>query len=151
MLKTVSGTGGLTLTGGTETLSGTNTYTGATNVNTGATLNLTGNGSLANSAVVDNGTLTVQSNSSVAGLTGSGSLVLDGHSLALNNAAGTFAGTISGDGGLVVNAGTAVLTGANTYTGGTTINGGTLEVARIRTWGDWQWRYAEWRDFAYYR
>lgn len=52
-----TGTGGLTLTGGTETLSGTNTYTGATSVNTGS-LNVTGSIASSSVSVASGATLT---------------------------------------------------------------------------------------------
>src|SRR6185503_663179 len=48
----IQGTGGLTLTAGTQTLTGTNTYTGTTTIN-GGTLALAGSGSIATSSRVD--------------------------------------------------------------------------------------------------
>ena len=56
----ISGAGGLTVAAGTETLSGTNTYTGTTTIDSGATLALSGSGSIATSSgVTNNGTLRV--------------------------------------------------------------------------------------------
>ena len=43
----INGTGSLALNAGTETLSSVNTYTGTTAINNGATLTLSGNGSIA--------------------------------------------------------------------------------------------------------
>jgi hypothetical protein len=48
----ISGTGGLTLTAGTETLSGGNLYTGATTIGSGAALELSATGSVASSSGV---------------------------------------------------------------------------------------------------
>ncbi|WP_311959600.1 hypothetical protein, partial [Acinetobacter baumannii] len=47
----ISGAGGLTVTAGRETLAGTNAYRGRTTIERGATLALTGNGSIASSRV----------------------------------------------------------------------------------------------------
>ncbi|MBN8901015.1 MAG: hypothetical protein J0H57_08275, partial [Rhodospirillales bacterium] len=55
--------------------------------------------------------------------------------LALAGAA-TFAGVISGTGGLTFSGGNATVTGANTYFGGTTINGGTVSVPADAAFGD---------------
>jgi len=48
----------------------------------------------------------------------------------------TFAGVISGTGGLTYAGGSATVTGANTYFGGTTINGGTVSVPADSAFGD---------------
>ena len=100
----ISGTGGsITKTGsGTWTLSGANTYTGGTTVIggtlQGTTTSLQGN-------IVNNATVNFSQ-------TGNG----------------TYAGTMSGSGGLVKSgAGTVILSGANSYTGGTTVSAGTLQ------------------------
>jgi autotransporter-associated beta strand protein len=99
---------GLTKSGsGTLTLTGTNTYTGGTTIS-GGTLQL-GNGGTTGSIignVVDNSVLTFDRSNPL-----------------------TFAGSISGTGGLTqIGTGTATLTGNNSYAGGTTISAGTLQA-----------------------
>ncbi len=50
----------MALSAGSVTFSGINTYTGATTINTGATLALSGSGSIgASNGVTDNGTLDI--------------------------------------------------------------------------------------------
>ena len=106
----ISGTGGVTVSGATPLVFGAdNTYTGLTTVSSGATLQLgTGGatGSIASTAVTDNGTLIVDRSNSV-----------------------TLAGDISGTGQLQqTGTGTTILTGTDTYGGGTTISAGTLQI-----------------------
>ncbi len=141
----MSGTGGLSKDGlGTLLLTGANTYTGDTTIAEG-TLSVQNGAAIANTSDVkitaSGATLNLQSNETIGGLDGvSGSLVtLDGNTLtvgvngmALGNpgdGAGTFAGIMSGTGGLSKDGlGTLLLTGANTYTGDTTIAEGTLSL-----------------------
>ena len=132
----IQGNGGLHVAGGTEALSGNNTYLGATTIDSGAELQLTGNGQLSSNAlssgVVDNGTFDIsQANGteSVSTLSGSGSVTLGNNNLALTNASGNFSGIISGNGGVVIDYGPETLSGANTYAGGTDIQGGSLIVS----------------------
>ena len=126
----MNGTGGLAVTGGTETLTGVNTYTGSTSISSGATVALSGNGSLAaSSGVANNGTFNISATTngaSIKSLSGasSGSVALGAKTLTLSNASGSFAGVIDGTGGLAVSAGTETLSGANTYTGATSISSG---------------------------
>src|SRR5208282_2119892 len=134
------GSGGLTLTLGTETLSGDNGYTGVTTIDAGGTLALFGSGSIASSAdVVDDGTFDISgttAGASIVGLSGTatGAIVnLGAETLTLSdagaNATDTFAGEINGSGGLTLTLGTETLSGDNGYTGVTTIDaGGTLAL-----------------------
>ncbi|WP_296347944.1 autotransporter-associated beta strand repeat-containing protein [Reyranella sp.] len=103
----IVGTGALDVQGqGSQlTLTGANTYSGGTTLDSvwfiGTTDSLQGNIAASASALVifDQGT------------------------------SGTYAGVISGNGGLVKKSGgTVVLTGANTYTGGTNVYGGILQL-----------------------
>ena len=129
----IAGSGGLAVAGGTKTLTGTNTYTGATTIDSGATLALAGTGSIAASAVTDDGTLDISgttNGTSIAGLAGSGAVALGSQTLTLTNAAETFSGVVAGSGGLTIAGGTETLTGANTYTGATAIStGATLALS----------------------
>ena len=104
----IGGTGGLTLTAGTETLSGTNTYSGATTIN-GGTLQIGAGGTTG--SVVGN--------------------IVDNAALVFNRSnALTYGGTISGTGSVTqAGTGTLTLSGTNTYSGATTINGGTLALS----------------------
>jgi autotransporter-associated beta strand protein len=124
----IAGTGGLTLSGGSETLSGTNSFTGATAIGSGATLALSGSGSIAaSSGVADTGTLTIAATTSGAtlkSLTGAGAVTLGAKTLALSNAGGTFSGVIAGTGGLTLSGGTETLSGTNSFTGAATIGSG---------------------------
>jgi autotransporter-associated beta strand protein len=105
----ISGTGQLLHAGaGITTLTGANTYTGTTTISAG-TLQI-GNGgttgSLGTSAVINNGTLSVDRNNTL---------------MLANEISGT---------GLLIQGGPGIttLTGNNTYTGTTTINAGTLQI-----------------------
>jgi autotransporter-associated beta strand protein len=130
-----SGAGGLIITGGAVTFSGVNTYTGATVIILGATLLLTGAGSIADSGdPTVNGTFDISgttAGASIVSLSGSGSVLLGRQTLTLTGAADTFSGVIAdggasgGTGGVVIIAGgTETLSGVNTFTGATTINSG---------------------------
>jgi len=133
---TISGSGGLTLAGGTEAFTGISTYSGPTVIASG-TLALPAGSKLTMSGVVDNGVLDLSpaSNSLTAAsafvlsLGGSGTVTLGTSTLVLTGAADTFAGTISGSGGLTISGGTETLSGANTYTGATTIAAGSLVLS----------------------
>ena len=135
--------GSLVLTTGTQTLTGANTYGGSTTVGSGASLVLTGVGTVHDSSyVTDNGTLDISGGSNanskkIASLAGAstGVVTLGGNTLTISAATGdansVFAGSIGaiGDtGGLALTAGTQTLSGTNLYAGATTINGGTLAL-----------------------
>lgn len=127
------GTGGITVSGGTESFSGVNTYSGVTAIGAGAAVALAGNGSIAGSSIMDDGTFDISAGnagSSVRSLAGTGAVTLGAQTLTLTNASDTFAGTIAGLGGIAVTGGTETLSGTNAYEGGTAIsNGGMLVVA----------------------
>lgn len=104
----ITGTGGLTKTGsGTLTLAGNNSFTGGTTVSSG-TLQI-GNGGTAGSIVgnvVDNGLLIFNRADAVS-----------------------YAGVISGTGGVTKLAGGVLtLSGASSYSGATTVSAGTLNI-----------------------
>lgn len=103
----ISGAGGVRFNGdGTVTFTAVQSYTGETEINGGAL-----------QATTDS-------------LAGGDISIAAGSGLIFNQAGdGTYAGVISGDGGLVkLGAGAVNLTGAHTYTGPTLINGGGLSV-----------------------
>jgi len=133
----IQGTGIFAVSGGFETLGGVNTYTGATLIGAGATLGLSGSGSIATSSLVSllGAGATFQISDTSAGATiksldgVAGSFVnLGTQRLTISNAANTFAGVIQGSSGLTVTGGTQTLTGTNTYSGTTLVNGGVLRV-----------------------
>jgi autotransporter-associated beta strand protein len=139
----LTGVGGVTVTnsgtGGALTLSAAENYSGPTVVKSGAALALAGAGSIANSSgVTANGAFDISqttSGSSIASLSGRGSVLLGGKSLTITNADGTFSGVIAdggaagGTGGsLKIAGGTETLSGANTYSGGTLLSAGALRV-----------------------
>ena len=87
--RQISGTGPVTVSGGNQTLSGVNTYTGLTTVNAGATLTLTGAGSVAPSfAVKTDGVFditTTTSGTSIQSLMGAGSVLLGSKPLTITS------------------------------------------------------------------
>ena len=107
----ISGTGALTQAGtGTTILTGTNTYSGGTTISAG--------------------TLQLGDGGTTGSITGNVATTADG-TLAFNRSDDlTFAGVISGAGGLTKEGtGTLTLTGASTYGGDTVINAGSLSLA----------------------
>jgi autotransporter-associated beta strand protein len=135
----ITGTGGVTVSSGTETLTGASSFTGTLAIGSGASVALSGGGSLSSSALVSLssqgtsvGTLDLSSASGAVtfgSLAGQGTVTLGSNSLTLASGSGDFTGTISGSGGLAVSGGTQILSGSNTYTGGTsTLSGGTLQL-----------------------
>jgi fibronectin-binding autotransporter adhesin len=133
--------GGLTLAANaTQSLGGANTYTGATTLGANAVLNLTGNGSIETSSVVNLSAAGAQLNISgsngdriildLVGVAGT-QVTLGSNSLSAGSAnSTTFAGVIDGSGGFTKEgSGTLTFTGVHTYTGATTINDGTLALS----------------------
>ena len=125
----------------TVTYTTANAYNGPTFLRNSSTLNANVVGALPTSprsAVTFDGTgtsvLSLGAAQSVASLTAAGAatVTLNAHTLTMGTSTGTttFAGVISGSGGLIKDgASTQTLTGANTYTGSTSVTAGTLEVS----------------------
>jgi autotransporter-associated beta strand protein len=142
--STISGSGALTLAGGTQTmiLSGANTYTGATNINGGklqaGAANTIPSASAVNLANASGAVLDLKNfNQYIGSLSGGGTtggnVSLGSATLTVGgiNSTTTYAGVISGTGGLAVYGtptGTTNLTllGNNTYSGGTTVGDGSF-------------------------
>jgi autotransporter-associated beta strand protein len=143
----ISGSGAVTVSGpGSQTFTAANTYNGATTINSGATLQLgngvssSSDGSVANSAITDNGTLVYNyagAESTSQTVTGSGNLTVAGPgSLTVNTGAHlNYTGTTSVTGTLIVLAsgglsGSLPNTSAvNIATGGVIDNDGTINSA----------------------
>ena len=137
----------------TTTLTNANTYTGATTVTLGSltagiisVANVSGafgNNSavtLANTAGVtlNLNNFSTQVGSLAGGGTTGGNVTLGSGTLAIGGTgiATSFAGGISGTGGLTMNAtGTQILTGANGYSGTTAINAGVLQIGNAGSTG----------------
>ena len=152
----ITGTGyGLKLSGtgnGGFFFSGANTYDAGTTIGDNtfgpAVLHLTGTGSLLSTGAVTigtNSTLDIASHTggtaigtlnTTVGATGA-NIVLGANTLTINQAtASTFAGIVSGTGGLTKQGtGTLTLTGASTYSGLTTITTGALNIQNAAALG----------------
>ncbi|MCW1923864.1 autotransporter-associated beta strand repeat-containing protein [Luteolibacter arcticus] len=131
---------------GTLTLSGASTYSGATTVSAGTlkaggpsvggTSGPFGNGSTVTLADVAGATLNITGfatdiGSLAGGGTTGGNVVLGAATLTTgrNNASTSYAGVISGTGGLIkIGTGVLTLTGTNSFSGTTSIDAGTLRV-----------------------
>ncbi|OXC89408.1 hypothetical protein BMR85_018585 [Achromobacter sp. KAs 3-5] len=115
----------LTVSGPNDlTLAGNLTGTGSLVKTDGSTLTLTGQNQYTGGTTLAGGTLVGDTSSLTGNITTS-----TGTSVVFNQppGSGTYAGAITGGGGLVKDgAGTVTLTGPNAYTGGTVINAGTL-------------------------
>ena len=132
----ISGTGNLTLNGGTETLTGANAFTGVTTV-AGGTLVLSGAGSIASSELlIDDSVVDISATNagaSVGSLNGTGSLVLGSQNLTLSKTSGTFSGTFSGSGSLIIASGTQTLSTATGTVAIPIVNNGALVLAGGQT------------------
>ena len=132
--NTYSGT--LDVTAGTLILAGSNSTTAAVTIATGATLQI-GNGgtsgSLASTAITDNGTLTFNRSDSIAYSTvisGTGGVSQTGTGTTTLSGNNTYSGTVG------VTAGTLILTGDNITTATATIaSGATLQIGDGGTTG----------------
>jgi autotransporter-associated beta strand protein len=129
----IAGSGTFSIQGGTETLSGSSeNFTGALEVFSGATLDLTGNASIANaSQLYDGGTVDISGSDgiSVAGINGGGEIILGDQTLTITgDNTVVYAGDITGDGGVTIT-GSEAFTNAQHYTGQTTVgSGGNLSL-----------------------
>ena len=126
---------------GTTTLTGANTYTGATTISAG-TLQLGATNRISNASAVtvaSGATFNLANFSETVGsITGAGNITLGSGTLTAggNNATTTFAGVISGTGGITkAGTGTLTLSGANTYGGVTSIGSGMLVAANANALG----------------
>ena len=130
----ISGSGDVVVKNGTIRLTGVSTYTGNTTIASGAELDLVGaSGIAASSHVVANGIFDISATpgTSIVSLGGAstGTVNLGAQALTITNASDTFAGTLTGTGGLIINGGSETLSGNSAlFVGPTTVNGGALTV-----------------------
>jgi len=132
----VDGSGSLVQAGaGTLTLTGSNTFSGDTRA-AGGTLAVGHAHALAGSTLDlradDAGTVTFLQGSRLGGLAGVRSLSNGGHTLTVggNGQSTTYAGNLSGSGGLVkIGGGSLSLAGVNGFTGGTRVSAGEVRFA----------------------
>ena len=134
----IIGNGEVRQLAGTTVLSGSNSYSGGTTIN-GGTLR-TGSVSALGTGLVTiaaGGTLDIGTDAGASALGGSGLVTLNANTLTLSGDGNggteqetTYAGIISGTGGLIINNGNdnQILTGNNTFSGGITVAGGMLTL-----------------------
>jgi autotransporter-associated beta strand protein len=117
-----------TYTGNTNVFSGTLLLDGTTSINTNTDLNLLNNSFLEYKGVT---------NITIAALSGTGSLNLNGLILTTGDSESTlFSGTLIGSGDVIkVGTGTLTLNGTNAFTGNTTVSAGVLNFASNATLG----------------
>ena len=135
----ISGTGGLTKQGvGLLTLSGGNTFSGGVAVNAG-TLAVAGGAALANGVMVTiaaSAALRLEADETIAAVAGSGQVDLQSHTLTVGTTDSTFAGAISGTGGLAKSGGGVLtLTGSSDFSGGTWLGDGRLVIGHNHALG----------------
>lgn len=139
--KAIAGSSTLTKTGlGMLALTAANSFSGTVNVNAG-TLEL-GHADALKSSILNTGTAGSQTVAlslagpvtyTLGGLQGANALALGANTLSVgtNNQSASFAGALSGSGGLFkAGTGTQTLSGNNTYTGATTVSAGILQFAK---------------------
>uniref|UniRef100_UPI0024137E81 autotransporter outer membrane beta-barrel domain-containing protein n=1 Tax=Sphingomonas echinoides TaxID=59803 RepID=UPI0024137E81 len=136
---TITGSGGVTVAGGTQQLGGSNSYTGRTIIGSGGKLVVSGGAALADSGSVRNeGIFELRSSEKVGAISGSGELRLTDGTLTTGGDTDTiYRGMITGAGGLTkTGPGILFLSGTNTMTGGLTVSAGTVAVERAGNLGD---------------
>ncbi|MCX5618550.1 autotransporter domain-containing protein, partial [Bombella sp. TMW 2.2543] len=112
---------------GTMTLSNSTVSGDVTQKDGGLTLD---NSTIQKTLTANGGLFTITGNSSKVGsLAGTANGTLNS-TLTLTNAKDSYAGSMSGTGGLTLSDGQATLTGANSYTGTTTLDNGVLALAQ---------------------
>ncbi len=129
----------LDLNGGTLSVNGT-LNTPALTVKSGGILNVSSGGLLGSGTLLSNsGAATFsQPTQTLAGISGAGSLALNGTALSLASGLSSYSGQISGSGAsLRVNGATAdaTLSGNNTYSGGTSVTAGILRAGSLTAFG----------------
>lgn len=129
----LSGTAGLIKTGnGGVTLTAANTYTGGTTIDAGALVLADAGDIVSSVAIGATGTFDISAadgDRDLDTVTGAGAIALGDNTLTLTQAGGTYAGSISGTGGLILSAGQGyALNGSSTYSGGTALLTGTLSL-----------------------
>jgi len=141
----ISGSGGLTVTGGTQPLNllGVNTFTGGFTMNGGGNVNVGSTGRLSGvgPVTITSGTLSLSNAATtITALSGAGNLTFrNGHVLTVDNTSATiFGGVIAGTGGLIKN-GVETLTlaggSANTFSGSIRINDGKIIAGKASALG----------------
>ncbi|WP_083649357.1 autotransporter-associated beta strand repeat-containing protein [Salaquimonas pukyongi] len=134
----ITGNGEVRQLAGTTVLSGSNSYSGGTTIN-GGTLRAGSASALGTGlvTVAADGTLDLGTNTGASALGGSGLVTLNANTLTLSGDGNgsieqesTYAGIISGTGGLIINNGNdnQILTGDNTFSGGIAVAGGALTL-----------------------
>jgi fibronectin-binding autotransporter adhesin len=142
----VSGTGGLTVSGGSQALAmnGVNSFTGGFTMNGGGNVTIGSSGKLSGvgSATITSGTLTLNNPATtITSLSGAGNLAFaNGHVLTTGDSTSpSFTGVISGTGSIVKQgSGSQTLGGGspNTFSGSITINNGSIVAGKANALGN---------------